>query len=485
MTRRKSRRFPRQGEQPIPPRPAALGTVKGNFGHTKAAAGVAGLIKAALAVHHQVVPPATGHRTRHPALASPDSMMYVPTTAELWPGDQPVRAGVSAMGFGGINTHIALDQAPETPRRTRLDDRTLRLVSGRQDAELLLLDGDSLAALAERIRQLTTFVGQLAYAELTDLAAVLADELSDRPVRAAAVVVASPEQALEKLTALLVALESGVDRVLDADNGVFLARGTTRPRIAFLFPGQGSGHGAVGAIRRRIAAAEDIFTVAGLSAGADQVATEVAQPRIVTGSLAALRVLGELGIEGQVAVGHSLGELSALHWAAAMTEGELLRLAGIRGRVMATASRGGGAMAGLLTGERETMRLIGGDAAVIAGYNSPQQTVISGASEAVDRVCAAATAAGVSVVRLRVSHAFHSPLVEPAAVAMGEPLAGFDFAELARPVVSTVTGDLADPRRTCGRCCRHRFCSRCGLPKPRPARPNEPICWWRWDRVGC
>ena len=128
----------RETDPTVPP--AALSTVKGNFGHTKAAAGVAGLIKATLAVYHQVIPPATGHDEPHPKLTEAGAAMYVPNGAALWPADHPVRAGVSAMGFGGINSHIAIEEAPGRERRTALCRRTTALVAGRQDVDLLMID---------------------------------------------------------------------------------------------------------------------------------------------------------------------------------------------------------------------------------------------------------------------------------------------------------------------------------------------------------
>jgi enediyne polyketide synthase len=431
----------RRAADPTAP-PAALSTLKGNIGHTKAAAGVAGLIKATLAVHHQVIPPATGHFDPHPLLTAADATMYVPTQPQLWPADRAVRAGVSAMGFGGINTHIAVEAAAGTTRRETLDDYTRQLTAGRQDAELLLFDGGDLAELRGRVAQVAEFAGKLAYAELADLAALLVGRLDDGPARAA-VVASNPQDAATKLNRLVSLLADGAGSVF-AD-GIFAGRHTSVPRIAFLFPGQGSGRGAVGAIRRRYAAAEEAFQLAGLPVGGDQVATEVAQPRIVTGSLAALRVLRDFGIDADTAVGHSLGELTALHWGGALSESSVLDLAAVRGRVMADASQGGGGMASLTATPADAMRLAAGEDVVVAGYNGPQQTVLSGPAEALDRVCERARADGLTAVRIRVSHAFHSPLVEPAAVAMTGRLTEFDFAPLERPVVSTVTAAVLDP----------------------------------------
>ncbi|HEX6354253.1 type I polyketide synthase [Actinophytocola sp.] len=424
-------------------RPAAVSSLKGNLGHTKAAAGVGGLIKAALSVYHQVIPPSTGHYDPHPKLLGDDPALYVPSQPELWPTDVPIRAGVSAMGFGGINTHIALEQAPGTTRREELPGETVSLTSSRQDAELLLLDAADHTALRDQVAGLVELVPTLSFAEIADLAGALAKELSGGPVRAA-IVTTNPEDATAKLGRLLAALDEG-EQTLFAADGVYLDNRTTAPKIAYLFPGQGSGRGAVGAIRRRFAEAEAVFAAAGVPTSGDQVATEVAQPRIVAGSVAALTVLRTLGVEADVAVGHSLGELTALAWAGALDVADVLRLAKARGQVMANASQGGGAMAGLATPPAQAEQLFENDPVVIAGYNGPKQTVIAGDAAAVDRVCERARAAGITANRINVSHAFHSPLVQPAAEAMTERLAEFDFVRPIRPVMSTVNGDLLDP----------------------------------------
>ncbi|MEQ0565883.1 type I polyketide synthase [Amycolatopsis sp. NEAU-NG30] len=422
-------------------KPAALSTIKGNIGHTKAAAGVAGLIKATLAVYHQVIPPATGHYEPHESLTGSSARMYVPREATIWPEDQPVRAGVSAMGFGGINSHVTVTEAPTAARRRELDERARTLVAGRQDAELLLFDADDVATLRGDIAATLEVVPKLSFAELTDLAGELAGKLAGRSMRAA-VVAANPEHAERKLTKLLEQLESG-DAVFDSADGIFASTRTTAPKIGYLFPGQGSGRGGDSALRRRFPVADEIFRAAGLPVTGDQVATEVAQPRIVTGSLAALRVLRSFGIEAATATGHSLGELTALHWGGALDERGLLDLAKVRGKVMATTTGDGtGAMAGIAASPGRVEELGLGDEVVIAGYNAPEQTVISGPAEAIDRIVARAKAQGVGATRIKVSHAFHSPAVEPAANAMTERLGEFTFTRLERPVVSTVSGDV-------------------------------------------
>ncbi|MEQ4721847.1 type I polyketide synthase [Nonomuraea sp. B19D2] len=421
--------------------PAAVGSVKGMIGHAKAAAGVAGLIKAAMALHEQVLPPTIGCVEPHRVLTEEHAPLRVLRAAEPWPEGRPLRAGVTAMGFGGINTHVVLES--EATRR-RMSSRTRALAASPQDAEVFLFDAASQDELRASVAELADFVRQVSYAQLTDLAATLSDRLRGLPYRAA-VVVTSPEDAERQLRRVLAALESGDTRLVTSDGRAWAGRATARPKVGYLFPGQGSGRGTGGGmLRRRLACVEELYREAGLPAAGDMVATSVAQPRIVTGSLAGLRALSLLGVEADVAVGHSLGEISALCWAGAMDEQTLLRVAAKRGRAMERESASG-AMASLRTGPGTASELIGELPVVIAGYNAPTQTVVAGPVEAVEEVGRAASRAGLTWSRLNVSHAFHSPLVAPAARALAEELDGERFHRLGRRVVSTVTGSTLAP----------------------------------------
>ena len=421
--------------------PASISTVKGNIGHTKAAAGVAGLLKAILAVRHQVIPPATGHQDPHAELGGERPALRVPDTAQLWPQGAPVRAGVSSMGFGGINAHVIVEHAGGA-RRATVSRSTARLVRSRQDAEILLLDADGPADLRGRAAELAELSGRLSYAELGDLAATLEGELGGRALRAA-VVASSPKQAKERFTALLDLLDRGVRSAFDTAQDVYLGSVSSALRIGLLFPGQGAGRRAdAGALRRRFESVDELYRAHPLPPGADLVATEIAQPRIATASAAGLRMLHALGITAVGAAGHSLGELTALHWAGAMDEATFLELAAARGEVMAQASDGGGAMLGLAAAPDAVGPLLAGTPVVIAGFNGPEQTVVSGPADAVRVVGELARGKGIEASEIAVSHAFHSPLVAPAAQALARRLEGVEFARPAGRVYSTVTGGL-------------------------------------------
>lgn len=417
---------------------AVISSVKGMIGHTKAAAGIAGLIKATMALDAAMLPPAIGCVDPHELLTDASANLRVLRRAEAWPGGTPLRAGITAMGFGGINTHVVLDRALPAGRRT-LSRRSTTLANSLQDAELLLLDAASPQALRERLAQVADFAATLSYAQLADLAATLQRELRELPHRAA-VVVTSPEDAELRLRRLAEAPDTDGGIRLAPDGRACTGRAKDAARIGFLFPGQGSGTSTGGgALARRFTEAADVYRRAQLPTTGDMVATDVAQPRIVTGSTAGLRVLDALGIEADVAVGHSLGELSALHWAGALDSPTLLEAARVRGTAMAEHSASG-TMASLAATPEEAGNLIAGLPVVVSGYNGPRRTVVAGTVEAIATVTERAGRAGVSCTGLAVSHAFHSPLVAPAADGFGDWLAGVRLNRVDRRVLSTVTG---------------------------------------------
>ncbi|MCW2877846.1 MAG: Polyketide synthase -like protein [Sphaerisporangium sp.] len=423
--------------------PAAVTSIKGMLGHAKAAAGVAGLIKAAMAVHEQVLPPAIGCVEPHDILTDESAALRVLRKAEPWPAGAPVRAGITAMGFGGINTHVVLEKTGPR-RRVPLSTRTRTLASSLQDVELLLADAASPQALRERVAELADFVIQVSYGQLADLAATLQRDLRDQPFRAA-VVVSSPEDAERQLQRVLGALDAGETHLFTPDGRAFLGQADGPGRVGFLFPGQGSGRGTSGgALRRRFPEVEEIYVQAALPTSGDMVATAVAQPRIVTGSMAGLRALSLMGVEADVAVGHSLGEISALHWAGALDEEALLRVAGSRGKAM-TEHSASGTMASVRATPDTVTELTGELPVVIAGYNGPEQTVIAGPVDAIEAFGRKAADAGLKWTLLAVSHAFHSPLVAPAAEAFGTQLAEEEFGPVGRQIVSTVTGETLPP----------------------------------------
>ncbi len=421
--------------------PAAISSIKANIGHTKAAAGIAGLIKATMAVHTQVLPPTTGCEQPHAQLGGRSPALRVLCEAEPWPHDRPLRASVSAMGFGGINVHVAIESVV-TERRETFSAHEQSLSHSIQDAELILFAAESVKALVGQIGQLHAIAARISRAEMTDLAAQLQKDLGGGKVRAG-IVVSKPSEVAGKLERLKACLLDGVASRLDFSESIFLGSAATSPRIGFLFPGQGSPTYLDGGVwRRRFDSVSELYARARLPAESDTISTRVMQPAVVTASLAGLAVLEAFGITADAAIGHSLGEITALHWAGAFDEVTLLRLAHVRGTAMADLGNPTGAMFALAAPWPDVLPLLNGEPLTIVGYNSPHQTVVAGEAAAGKRLARRAVARGWKVSQLPVSHAFHTQFVAAAVPMLAGQMACEKIAGLARPVFSTVTGSL-------------------------------------------
>lgn len=428
-------------------RPAAIGSIKANIGHTKAAAGLAGLLKAVMVAREGVIPPITGCGEPHAILCEKDAALRVTRVPEAWDRVEPMRTAVSAMGFGGLNTHVVLEGPPRGPTARTIQLR--RQHSSAQDAELFVFSAASASVLRDQASRVAAIAPDLSRAELIDLAADLAvrvdrgeDSIGVDAGRAwrGAVVAGTPSELAERAGRLVEWIDSGETNRIDA-TGVFLGSGDSPARIGFVFPGQGcAARRDGGAWRDRFETVRALYDTADLPTHGDDVQTDVAQPAIVAAELAALRVLGRLGIAAQIAAGHSLGELTALCWAGAMDESALLRVARVRGRAMADLPGPHGAMAAIMASAGEVEALASGTGAVISAINAPDLTVVSGECQAVAQVMARADARGIGATRLKVSHAFHSPLVSRAAGPLAEQLRRESLRPLSRRVVSTITG---------------------------------------------
>ena len=219
---------------------AAIGSVKANIGHTKAAAGVAGLIKTAMVLQAKVVPPNTGCDRAHPELKGERPALRIMREGELWPDEKPARAGVSAFGFGGINTHVTLEAADHSRRKSFTGFEKQRL-SAPQDCELFLLQASDLNEMAAQLEEILLLAHEISYAEMTDLAAHLANKLDgqQKPLRAACVA-STPKELEQGIRDLRDCCKSGRTTKMDCGEGIFLNSGDTPPRIGFLFPGQAS-----------------------------------------------------------------------------------------------------------------------------------------------------------------------------------------------------------------------------------------------------
>ena len=421
------------------PLPAALGSIKANIGHTKAAAGVAGLIKAVLAVRHQVIPPATGCVSPHKLLTAPGSPLRI-SEAGSWPAG-PLRAGVSAMGFGGINTHVVVEAAAPRRQMRRAGLLAAAATAPPLSHEVFAFGAPAIDGLAATLARVAKIAPAMSFAEHTDLAAALAAP-RERPDRyRLALVSRDPGELAHKVAqalAMLGRLAGAAEGTLIArPAGIFAGHGDPGP-VGLLFPGQGAPVRATAGVLGQVFPRARAYFGATVPDG-DPAGTAHAQPAIVRASLAGLRWLESMGVRARAAAGHSLGEITALCWAGALTEPDAADLVTERGRIMSTLGTQATGMASVAADAATVIALLPGTSLVIAADNGATQ-VVAGSLADLDRLADRAGRRGLAVRRLRVSHAFHSPAVAAAAPALAAKLAGMSFSGPRRTVCSTVLG---------------------------------------------
>jgi enediyne polyketide synthase len=425
----------------------ALGGIKANIGHCKAAAGAAGLAKAVLALERRIKPPHVNAALPNPLFAERPGLLYPNVEGEPWIGSSvaPRRAGVSSMGFGGANSHVTLEEARWGGEPDRED---LALLGSAQSSEVVFLTARDKAGLGSEAVRLAGIAERISRAELTDLAAECARRAPLGPVRAA-LVVDSPWQLAANLRELAsrLATPGPVEAASLPASRIFAGEPSAVPRIAAMFPGQGSQLVNMGrALKLRRPDVRSLYDSvartlhdAGLpdvealmhrpthkASLEDRAAwdaalrdTAVAQPAIMLASIATLETLRAWGIEPDLAFGHSLGEIGALCCAGALAPEAAVLLAAQRGRAMGElALPDPGAMMAVFADPETVEALLDAwpDAElVIANYNAVDQTIVAGARAAVRRLQQHCEDANIGCRVLPVSHAFHSDMVAPAA----------------------------------------------------------------------
>lgn len=439
--------------------PLRIGSVKSNLGHLEAAAGVTGLIKLVLALHHRRLPPSLHAQPPNPLIDWSSGLLEVPSEVCDWaPISGRWIAGVSSFGFSGTNAHLVVEAA-ETAEGAEADVDAASPVARVPQLLALSASGSQQALQAAAARHAAAVGG----AGLADYARTVNAGRAQLALRAA-VIARDPAEASAALAALAEGKTAQGLRVGDQPRH-------DAPRVAFLFTGQGAQYAGMGrglhdsepvvrATLERCAATLDPLLSRPLAeilfdTGRALRATGEAQPALFALEYALAELWKSWGVVPDIVLGHSLGEFVAATVAGVFELDDALRLVAARGRLM-QALPAGGAMASLAMPEHEVAALLGAEFAELAGsvaiaaVNSETQTVISGAAEAVRRVAGAVAEAGGAVHPLDVSHAFHSPLMDPALAAFEEVAAGVVMRPPGIRLLSNVTGrsagkDIASP----------------------------------------
>ncbi|QFS84166.1 type I polyketide synthase [Roseivivax sp. THAF197b] len=444
------------------PRSAAIGSVKTQIGHTKAAAGIAGLIKASLACHHGVLPPHGRAGAPNEKLLDEELPLYLVDRPRPWlSGNGPRRAGVSAFGFGGTNFHVTLEEHDAK----RAIPALAPAARTRWPHELLVWRGASAKGVASQIRAQLDRLGQGWSPAIADLARSLW-EAAPKKGLTATLVISDPAQLPEKMSALLAALETGTP-VPPGASWSETPRLADGGKLALIFPGQGSQYpdmmadlavlmpqmaaalsradAALGQPLSRAILPEAVYDAeARKAAAANLTRTDVAQPALGAVEAGLWAILADLGVEAHMAAGHSYGEFVALHAAGAIAEDDLYRVSEARGRFMVEAGEGAdlGTMAAVRAERAEIEALIDGlPDVVIANHNAPEQSILSGTRAAIEEAGKRAEAQGLSFRPLPVGAAFHSPIVAPAEKRLASYLNKMPVSDPRFPVYANTTAE--------------------------------------------
>jgi acyl transferase domain-containing protein/acyl carrier protein len=422
----------------------ALGSVKSNFGHLDAAAGIAGLIKAVLALEHREIPPSLHFETPNPRIDFAESPFFVNGRLRPWEaaGDQLRRAGVSSFGIGGTNAHVIVEEAP-APAETDPPARAWQLLV--LSAKTESARESATARLAGHLR---SEAGQAQ--ALEDVAFTLQAGRRALPWRRA-VVCRFDRNSEEDAAAAL----ADRGRLLDG-----VPREGSRT-VAFLLPGQGGQRAGMG---RELYAAEPFFRrqADGMTeilrpllsddlrallftgdAGHEEREyllrrTALTQPALFVLETALARLWMSWGVRPDALLGHSIGEIVAAHLAGVMTLEDALALVAARGRLIGELP--GGAMLAVPLPEEDAVQRLAGTDLSLAAVNSPAQCVVAGSEESVEALREALAAEGIEGRRLATSHAFHSRQMEPVLEPFTRVVSRIALREPAIPFLSNVSG---------------------------------------------
>ncbi|WP_415399085.1 type I polyketide synthase [Synechococcus sp. W4D4] len=427
-----------------------VGSVKTNLGHSETAAGITGLIKAALCVHHRQLPPSLHFRSPNPSIDFAGLKLQVQTQLEPFPqADAPAVVGVSSFGFGGTNAHAVLGEAPKAKAPARF--------GAKAPLQLLTLSARSEQALQAQAQQVHQLLSADPRLQLADLCASANQQRSHLGRRLTALAADR-----EQLLAQLAAVSAGSELPL----GVEIAQASRRPgKLAFLFTGQGSQ--ALG-MAQELYGQHPVFREAfdrctpvldpllpkplrAVLFSSEPEAAELlnqtgfSQPAIFAVGYGLSQLWISWGLRPDLLLGHSVGEVVAAHLAGVFALEDALQLIAARGRLMQALPSGGGMLALLASKDQAERMMAQVPGLSLAALNGPTNTVLSGPLEAIQLLEQRATEAGIKATRLAVSHAFHSPAMAPMLAEFEQLLSQIDFRAPVLPLMSNLTGRLAGP----------------------------------------
>ncbi|NEP88097.1 MAG: SDR family NAD(P)-dependent oxidoreductase [Okeania sp. SIO2C2] len=476
--KRSFKQLHQQYEVPLTEKPyCGLGAVKTNVGHLEAAAGIAGVIKVLLAIKHKKFPKLANFQELNPRIELKDSPFYIVSETEEWQQLQtetgeiiPRRVGVSSFGFGGVNAHVVFEEAPEqvkiqkrcdpasaqdarerAPRESKVKSEDIR----ERPQQILTLSGQTEKALRELATKYQTYLQSQTESSLQDIC-FSANTGRTNFAERLAIVAESKGNLQEKLADFLEDNET---------NGVLRGKAKSQEKeIAFLFTGQGSQYLDMGrqlyetqpTFRKILDQCNEILkeylevpllevlypkdAQKSSSSLLDQ--TAYTQPALFAIEYALFKLWESWGIKPNVVMGHSVGEYVAACTAGVYSLEDGLKLIAMRGRLMQELPSGG-KMVSVMASEDQVKEAIKNynSQVTIAAINGAESIVISGESEAIASIGSNLEAMGVKTKELQVSHAFHSPLMEPMLAEFEKVAKEVSYNQPKIPFISNVSGE--------------------------------------------
>lgn len=419
---------------------------KSIVGHTKAASGIGGLIKTAIALNQRVIPPTAGCEFPNELFSREAKFLYPLIEGQKKSSTYNMKAGVSSMGFGGINTHIVLSSADKPYKQFRSNLSEEVLFSSNQDSEVFIFSAKSKDKLRIKIIEIIKEVEQASYSEIADIANHYALKVNNNDAVRAAVVVTTPFNAVNKLQKLINTLEKEIlinSIYEDDEKEIFISNRNSKSNIAFLFPGEGSQQINTAKIliqrykwaKALVERANKILKKYDKEYNFDHLFintkdlnnpscikefkillnnSKIAQPTIVLSSILWYEHMTRIGITPRSVSGHSLGELTAFYSAGYFTFKEVIEIAIIRGQIMSEPHNYSIAILSLMCNETDSIKLIAqvqkGNIR-ISNLNTSKQTIVSGEKNAINELAELSLKEGVQVIKLSDNDAFHSKIV--------------------------------------------------------------------------
>jgi len=433
--------------------PLLVGSAKTNIGHTEASAGLAGLVKVVQALRQEAIPPNVHFRDPNPYVPWDELPVEIPTELTPWPRSaKPRRAGISSFGYSGTNTHVILEEAPlPSPGE----------ITATRPAYLLTLSAQSDQALADLASRYIDFLSGKTAAELADICSSAHRDRFHLDERLA-IIGASPEEVERKLAEYL------RDRSTAAVLRDSVVNGPDASKVAFLFTGQGAQYAGMGkqlydaqpTFRQTIDYCDQVLrgeleepllevlfpekgVVEGRMSRLDE--TAYTQPALFALEYALAQLWKSWGIEPALVMGHSVGEYVAACIAGVFSLEDGLRLIAARGRLMQALPAGGAMVSAQATEEQiEAAIEPHRDTVSIAAINGPRSIVFSGEGRAVQEVVEVLQSQSIKTRDLTVSHAFHSPLMEPMLAEFERIARTVAYASPRIGMVSNLTSGLVD-----------------------------------------